>query len=152
MGVLGKAHQQAIKDLSRAAEKGSVLCMCVAVDEEEGLSLGFQMSRWHLGGEPGTLGFTAEPSGGVVGISETPKKEGAHLISQGYHHSLDLPTESHWCIMYVIGDINILSYTTDLAIKLHFLDFACTENHRMITEAIVYYSTFQYFGLIWYKY
>uniref|UniRef100_A0A3P9H1W7 Reverse transcriptase domain-containing protein n=1 Tax=Oryzias latipes TaxID=8090 RepID=A0A3P9H1W7_ORYLA len=64
MGVRGKAQRQAIKDLSQAAEKGSQwlwikrkdltwASKCLVTD----------------GGEPGTLGFTAEPSGGVVGLS-----------------------------------------------------------------------------------
>ncbi|TRY92427.1 hypothetical protein DNTS_028995 [Danionella cerebrum] len=64
MGVRGKAHRQAVKDLSKAAEKGSQWLWtrrkdltwgskCVMVD----------------GSEPGTLGFTAEPSGGVVDLS-----------------------------------------------------------------------------------
>lgn len=65
MRVRGKAPCRTVRDLSRAAEKGEL----VAVDEEKSLHLGLQVSRWHLGSEPGTLGFTAEPSGGVVGLS-----------------------------------------------------------------------------------
>ena len=40
----------------------------VVVDEKKGHHLGPQVSRWHLGGEPGTPGLTAEPSGGVAGL------------------------------------------------------------------------------------
>ncbi|XP_035862163.1 uncharacterized protein LOC118496075 [Sander lucioperca] len=65
MGVRGKAHRQAVKDLFRAAEKGSQWLWM----KKKGLRLGLQVSCRHLGSEPGTLGFTAEPSGGVVGLS-----------------------------------------------------------------------------------
>lgn len=66
----------------------------VAVDEEKRLHLGLQASRWHLGGEAGTLGFTAEPSGGVVGRSA--KQWGRRAPTwqlKECHYSIDYPTE-----------------------------------------------------------
>lgn len=68
--VRGKAHQQAVKDLSRAAEKGNQWLWMTKRPH-----LGSRVSRWHLGGESWTLGFIAEPSGGVVGLSvKHPRK------------------------------------------------------------------------------
>ncbi|KAK0140714.1 hypothetical protein N1851_022296 [Merluccius polli] len=65
MGVRGKAHRQAVKDLSRAAEKGSQWLWMKRKDSP----WVFKLVDGIYGGEPGTLGFTAEPSGGVVGLS-----------------------------------------------------------------------------------
>lgn len=64
MGVQGKAHRQTIKDLSKAAAKGSQWLWSRRKDLTWG-------SKWVMvdGSEPGTLGLTAEPSGGVVGLS-----------------------------------------------------------------------------------
>lgn len=70
MGVRGKAHRQAVKDLSKAAEKGSQWLWTRRKDPTWG-------SKCVMadGSEPGTLGFTAEPSGGVVGLSaKHPRK------------------------------------------------------------------------------
>lgn len=46
----------------------------MTVDGEEGLRLGSKVSRWYLVGEPGVLGFPAEPSRGVVGPSAKHSK------------------------------------------------------------------------------
>lgn len=49
----------------------------MAVDGEEGLRLGPKVSRWYLVGEPGVLGFPAEPSTGVVGLPAKHSKRKA---------------------------------------------------------------------------
>lgn len=51
----------------------------MVVDEKEGIYLGSQMRQELLEGEPGMLGFTTEPFGGVVALLATHRRTRAPI-------------------------------------------------------------------------
>ena len=87
------AHRQAVKDLSRAAEKGSQWLWMKRKDS----TWAFQVSRWHLGSEPGMLNplevswaYQRNTQGGRP--LDNPKGAITHLT---------IP-ESHQCLKYAL--------------------------------------------------